>query len=110
MSQLREFAQHSQEFEAMNVHVIAISADDVEHARLVWQKKVDQKFPVLSDPGAKVISQYGILHAKGHDDEGIAIRTAVLLDEKGVEVWRRVSSSVSDAPNTKEILEKIRGQ
>jgi peroxiredoxin len=94
----------------MNIRIVAISADDVEHARLVWQQKVDRKFPVLSDPGAKVISQYGILHANGHGEENIAIRTAVLLDEKGVEVWRRVSSSVSDAPKPKEILGKIRGQ
>jgi len=110
MNQLREFAQHSQEFEAQNVHIVAISVDDQEHARQVWDQKVERKFPVLSDPGAKVISEMGIVHPKGHDHEDIAIRTSVLVDENGNELWRRASTSVSDAPKVNEILGRIRGQ
>jgi peroxiredoxin len=110
MSQLREFAQHSQEFEAQNIHIVAISSDDEEHAKLVWNEKVERKFPVLSDPGAKVISQFGIVHSHGHGDEDIAIRTAIFLDENGIEQWRRVSTSASDAPKVAEILGRISGK
>ena len=109
MSQLREFAQHSQEFEAQNVRIVAISVDDVEHARQVWDQKVQRKFPVLSDPGAKVISEFGIVHGKGHDEEDIAIRTSLLVDENGNELWRRVSTTVTDTPKPEEILNRIRG-
>jgi len=84
--------------------------DDQEHARQVWDQKVERKFPVLSDPGAKVISEFGILHAKGHGSDDIALRTSVFVDENGNELWRRVSTSASDAPSVKEILGRIRGQ
>ena len=107
MSQLREFAQHSQEFEAQNVRIVAISVDDVEHAHQVWDQRVLRKFPVLSDPGAKLISEFGILHGKGHGDEDIALRTSLLVDENGNEMWRRVSTSVTDAPKPDEILNRI---
>jgi len=110
VSQLREFAQHSQEFEAQNIRIVAISVDDQEHAHQVWEQKVERKFPVLSDPGAKVISEFGILHPKGHGSDDIAIRTSVLVDENGNELWRRVSATASDAPKVQEILSRIRGQ
>jgi peroxiredoxin len=71
---------------------------------------VQRKFPVLSDPGAKVISEFGILHPKGHGSDDIALRTSIFVDENGNELWRRVSTSASDAPSVKEILGKIRGQ
>lgn len=56
-----------------------------------------------------MISQFGILHSHGHGDEDIAIRTSVLIDENGKELWRRVSTSVSDTPKPDEILQRIRG-
>lgn len=108
MRQLREFAQHSTEFEALNVRIVAISADDVAHAREVWDKKVEHKFPVLSDPGAKVIGQFGLLHAQGRGDDDIAIRTSLLVDENGIEKWRRVSTSIAETPSVEEILGSIR--
>ncbi len=87
---------------------MALSSDDVEHARLVWEKKVDRKFPVLSDPGAKTITRYGLLHAKGsRNGDDIALRTTILIDANGIEQWRRVSTSVMDTPTVKEILGKI---
>jgi peroxiredoxin len=110
VSQLREFAQHSQEFDALNTRIVALSADDVQHARQVWEQKLDRKFPVLSDPQAKLISQFGILHSKGHGDEDIAIRTSVLVDENGNELWRRVSTSATDTPKPDELLQRIRAK
>jgi len=52
-----------------------------------------RKFTILSDSTAKGIEQYGLLHAGGHGDEEIAIRTTLLIDPKGSVVWRRVSES-----------------
>jgi peroxiredoxin len=108
MKQLREFAQHKAEFDQLNARIVAVSADDQEHAHLVWEKKVDKEFSILSDPGAAVIRQYGLLHAKGRGDEDIAIRTTLLIDEQGNERWRRVSESVPDIPKAAEVLGKLR--
>jgi peroxiredoxin len=108
MSQLREFAQHQKEFDQLNTRLVAISADDVEHAHLVWEKKVNKQFLILSDPGATVIRQYGLLHAHGKGDEDIAIRTTLLLDENGRERWRHVSETVPEIPKSADVLQQIR--
>src|SRR5258708_36725944 len=98
MKELGEVAQNKVDVDQLNARVVAISADDQEHAHLVWEKKVDKQFPILSDPGAAVIRQYGLLHAKGKGDEDIAIRTTFLIDEQGNDPWRRVSESVPGIP------------
>lgn len=104
MRQLREFAQHADEFNTGNARLIAISVDDQEHAHMVWNNPGDKKFIVLSDPGAKVIRQYGLLHPHGKGDDDIAIRTTYILDESGRERWRKVSATVLQIPKAAEVL------
>lgn len=108
MRQLREFAQHESDFDQLHVRVAGISVDDQEHARLVWDKQINRKFTILSDPAAKVIREYGLLHEHGKGDDDIAIRTTLLIDEQGREQWRRVSTTVPDIPTADEALEHIR--
>ena len=110
MKQLREFAQHKADFDQLHVRVVGISVDDQERARLVWEKQAERSFTILSDPGAKVIREYGLLHEHGKGEEDIAIRTTLLIDEEGCEQWRRVSTTVTDIPNAEEALQQIRNQ
>ncbi len=112
MYQLREFAQKSAEFDKLKVKIVAISVDDTEHGRAVWEKAALQKFPILSDKDAKVIRKYGLLMAGGDDGKSpdIAIRTTLLVDEKGREVWRRVSETANDFPRGAWVLDKIRAE
>jgi peroxiredoxin len=109
MRQLREFAQHAGEFEQANARLLAVSADDQEHAHLVWDKQANRQFVILSDPGAKVIREYGLLHAHGKGDEDIAIRTTYIIDENGRERWRKVSATIPEIPKSAEILAELRG-
>jgi len=108
MTQLREFAQHKDDFEKLKVRVVCISVDNRKHAHMVWEKPGHQQFTVLSDPDAKVIHEYGLLHSKGHAGQNIAIRATLVLDEKGQERWRRVSKTVGDIPAVQEVLERLR--
>ena len=108
MTQLREFAQHKADFDQLNVRVIAISVDDQSDAHNAYEKAGNGKFTVLSDPGAKVIRKYGLLHQKGAGGADIAIRTTILIDADGKEVWRRVSDTVPDIPTAQEVLDRIR--
>ena len=87
---------------------MALSADDSEHARLVWKKLVKRKFPVLSDAGAKVIREYGLLDKESHGEAEIAIRTTMLVDENGIERWRLVSAMANDIPAPEDVLQRIR--
>ena len=108
MRQLREFAQHAGEFERAKAHLVAISVDDQEHAHLAWDKKADHQFTILSDPGAHVIRQYGLLHPQGHSDTDIAIRTTFVIDENGRERWRKVSGTAFEVPKAVEVLQQLR--
>jgi peroxiredoxin len=108
MTELREFARHSTDFEKLGVRVVGISVDDQEHAREAWEKAGSKKFTILSDPSAKIIRQYGLLHEKGHGESDIALRTTLLIDSARRERWRRVSKSVPDIPISDETLADIR--
>ena len=107
MTQLREFAQHKKEFDERRVRIIALSVDDLPHARRVWERVAGRNFTILSDPEAKVIRKYGLLHAGGANGQDIAIRTTIFLDEHGIERWRRVSETVPDIPSVKDVLQRI---
>ncbi len=107
MTQLREFARHKKEFDERRVRIIALSVDDAPHVRQVWEKVADCSVTILSDPGAKVIPEYGLLYAGGANGQDIAIRTTIFIDEQSIEHWRRVSETVPDIPSVNEVLQKI---
>ena len=108
MKQLREFAQRKSDFDAQNARVVGISVDDLDHTHKVWEDVAHQNVIVLSDPGAKVIREYGLLHPKGHSGEDIALRATLIVDSNGREVYRKVSSSVPDVRTADEILAQLR--
>jgi peroxiredoxin len=108
MMQLREFARHSQDFNNLHAEVVGISVDDAQAVRDTWEKAANRQFTLLSDPGAKVIRQYGLLHEKGNQGQDIAIRATLLVDENGNERWRRVSETVGDIPTAQEVLDRIK--
>lgn len=84
--------------------MVCISTDDRKSARELWEKIVDRKFAVLSDSGAKVIRQYGILDPT----EGIALDTTLLVGRDGRERWRHVSATLPDLPSAEATLRHIR--
>src|SRR5260370_42553166 len=99
MTQLREFARHKKQFDERKIQVVAVSVDDMQHVRQVWEKVTNHNFRILSDPGAKVIRKYGLLHAGGADGKAIAIRATIFIDEQGVQRWRRDSETFPDIPS-----------
>ena len=108
MTELRGLARNASELENLKVKVVAISVDDQQHAHNLWDKVAQQKFTILSDPGAQVIKKYGLLHTGGHGGEDIALRTTLLVDPHGIEKWRRVSKSVPDIPTVDETIAQIK--
>jgi peroxiredoxin len=108
MKQLREFAQQKSDFDAQNATLVGISVDDPAHTRKVWDDVAHHNFTLLSDPDAKVIREYGLLHSKGYKDEDIALRATIIVDENGREVFRHVSSSAVDLRKPDEILAELK--
>ena len=108
MKQLREFAQRKPDFDAQNALIVGISIDDAAHTRKVWEDATQRKLTILSDPDAKVIREYGLVHSKGHNGEDIALRATLIIDDNGIEVYRHVSSSVPDVRTADEILQQLK--
>lgn len=75
----------------------------------MWEKVVNRQFTVLSDPGARVIRSYGLIHpSAGMEGQDIALDTTLLVDVNGRERWRHVSEMLTDVPAAEEILKRIR--
>jgi len=108
MKQLREFAQRKSDFDAEDARVVGVSVDDLEHTRKVWNEVAKHDAIILSDPGAKVIREYGLLHPKGYKGEDIALRATLIIDKDGREVFRQVSSSVPDVRHADQILAELK--
>ncbi len=87
--------------------VLGVSKDSVaSHEKFKHKYKIN--FPLLSDPGAKVIEKYGAWQKKklyGREFMGI-VRSTFLIDEKGIiaEVWPKVKP----AEHALEVLETLR--
>ena len=110
MTELREFARHSEDLAKLDVRLVPLSVDGQQDAHQAWEKVAGKKFPILSDPGAVAIRQYGLLHAGGGEGESadIALRTTIFIAPDGREKWRRVSKSVPDIPSWNETLTQIK--
>lgn len=108
MTELREFARHSDDLAKLDVRLVPISVDDQRSAHNAWEKVAAKKFSILSDPGAAVIKKYGLLHEHGSDEGDIALRTTILIGPDGRERWRRVSRSVPDIPSWNDTSTQIK--
>ena len=108
MTELREFARHSEDLAKLEVRLVPLSVDGQKDAHQAWEKVAEKKFRILSDPDAVVIRKYGLLHAGGGDGADIALRTTILIAPNGREKWRRVSKSVPDIPSWNETVKEIK--
>jgi len=73
---------------------VAISVDSVEESRRLAETQ-SYTFPILSDPGAKTIRAYGVLHPGGGEDgHDIARPAEFLVDNTGKIRWVNLSETV----------------
>jgi peroxiredoxin len=87
---------------------VAISVDTPDVSR-DWCKKIGYTYPFLSDPDAKVITTYGILH-KGASIEGgdIARPAEFLVDRKGIVRWRNLTEDLKVRTRPEQMLAAAR--
>ncbi|MEM1026281.1 MAG: thioredoxin-dependent thiol peroxidase [Myxococcota bacterium] len=100
------FRDHSKEYADRNAVILGVSRDSVRtHAGFKSKQSLD--FPLLSDPDAQVIAEYGSWGEKkfmGRTFMGI-LRTTILIDEEGV--VRKVFPQVSPKEHAREVLDAI---
>lgn len=80
--QLENLQTHYKEFKDRNTEIIAISADDMTHAKMT-KGELGLSFPVIPDPGTKLIKTFGV---ENISKQGIAYPSAYLIDKSGTVV------------------------
>ncbi len=100
------------------IRVYAISVDSPAESKQFAENisadgKGEINFPILSDPGHKVIDAYGIRDPdyNGQKFEGIPHPSVYLIDKDGRVAWSKVESDYKERPDTEEVeaaLKKLR--
>jgi peroxiredoxin len=95
------------DFEARGIRVVGISVDppDVNQRHL---QKLGYTFPLLSDPNAKIIRRYDVLHpAAGPKGADIARPAEFLLDSNGIVRWVNLTDNIAVRARPDQVLEAL---
>jgi peroxiredoxin len=102
---LRSFQHRLSEFEARGVRVVGISVDPPEVNRRQSQK-LGYTFSLLSDPDARVIRHYEVLHpGAGPKGSDIARPAEFLLDSNGIVRWVNLTENIAVRARPEQVLE-----
>ena len=85
--------------------MVGISVDSPEINRRQSQK-LGYTFPLLSDPGAKIIRRYDVLHPRaGPKGADIARPAEFLLDSNGVVRWVNLTENIAVRARPQQVLD-----
>ena len=100
-----QLSQAYPRFAERNVELIAISADDVQNARLM-SDFATARFPILSDSGGAVAKSYRVFDLHG---DGVAAPATFILNADGEIVSVHVGETIAERPTADEMLGQIDG-
>ena len=102
---MRSFQHRLSEFEARGVRVVGISVDPPEVNRRHSQKR-GYTFSLLSDPDARVIRRYEVLHpGAGPKGSDVARPAEFLLDSNGIVRWVNLTENIAVRARPEQVLE-----
>lgn len=104
---MRSFQHRLSEFEARGIRVVGISVDPPD-ANQRHSQKLGYTFPLLSDPNAKIIRRYDVLHpAAGPKGTDIARPAEFLLDSNGIVRWVNLTDNIAVRARPGQVLEAL---
>jgi peroxiredoxin len=104
---LRSFQHRLSEFDARGIRVAGISVDPPEVSQRHSQK-LGCTFPLLSDPDAKIIRRYDVLHpAAGPKGADIARPAEFLLDSNGIVRWVNLTENIAVRARPEQVFEAL---
>ena len=102
---MRSFQQRLSEFEARGIRVVGISVDppDINQRQ---SQKVGYTFPLLSDPQAKAIRRYDVLHrGAGPKGSDIARPAEFLIDSNRIVRWVNLTDNIAVRARPEQVLD-----
>ena len=104
---MRSFQHRLSEFDARGIRVVGISVDPPDVNRRNSQK-LGYTFPLLSDPDAKIIRRYDVLHpGAGPKGTDIARPAEFLLDSNGIVRWVNLTENIAVRARPEQVLEAL---
>ena len=104
---MRSFQRRLSEFESHGIRIVGISVDppDINQRH---SQKLGYTFPLLSDPDAKIIRRYDVLHpGAGPKGADIARPAEFLLDSNGVVRWVNLTENIAVRARPEQVLEAL---
>ena len=106
--QLQDLQKNLREIEATGVQLVGLSYD-APATSAAAAAKLGITFPLLSDPGSKVIDAYGIRNADAKGKSaGVPHPTLFILDQQGVIRVKLAREAYRDRPETVEIIAGVK--
>jgi peroxiredoxin len=90
----------------LNAEVLGISVDS-PFAQKAWKEKENLNFTLLSDFNREVVKAYGAQYDRLMAFEGVAKRSAFVIDKAGNIQYAEVLESAGDLPNFDRINETL---
>ncbi len=98
-----DLAKVQQELAAEGIGVVAISVDDPADSRMLAERE-GIEFPLLSDPQAAVISNYGVKMKS----ETLAVPSTFVVRPDRTIAWEYIGEKVPDRPAVDVVREEAR--
>jgi peroxiredoxin len=95
------------EIRALDAEVLAVSVDPPERNR-AFAESQHLELRLLSDPGAKTIERYGLLHSDQGPMGDIARPATLILDRQGLVVWRDLTDNWRVRTRPEDVLRELR--
>ena len=101
---MRSFQQKLTEFDSRGITLVGISVDSPEINRRQSQK-LGYTFPLLSDPAAKVIRRYDLLHpGAGPKGADIARPAEFFIDSSRLVRWVNLTDNIAVRARPEQVL------
>ncbi len=96
---MASYARNHETFTEQGLGFVAVSVDDVERNRAMVEKLI-LPFPLLADPGAAVIQEWGVYN----EPERIAQPAVFMVLRNRRVVLRYVGTDFEDRPSNAQVL------
>jgi glutaredoxin-dependent peroxiredoxin len=94
------------EFQGLDATVVAVSIDS-PFVLAKFKEDLGLQFPLLSDFNKKVAPAYGAFHETLGPLEGVAKRSAFIIDKAGKIAYEWISDDPGVLPDVAEIMDKL---